>query len=119
MDGYKLSPEEINDMYSITRERINSIEEKAYGRLFPGYAELKNETEKLCKAKGSEPTEADIAQSLGWPLERVLSLKKDVAEYRSRIDSAATPLDLENFVNNMPPEYQKELRDVLKGMEGK
>ena len=102
MNDYKLTPEEVNDMYSKTRERINSIEEKAYCRLFPGYTELKNETEKLRKAQGSERltrelTDADIAKSLGWPLERVVSLKKDAEEYKSRIDSAVTPPDSENM----------------------
>lgn len=75
MEGYELTLEEANEMYLQTRERIKSIEEKAYGRLFPGYTELKNETEKLRKEQGNEPTDEDIAKSLGWPLERVSSFK--------------------------------------------
>ena len=108
MDGYELTPEEVSLYFSITRARINNIEEKAYCRLFPGYAELKNETEKLRKAHGSEPTDADIAKSLGWPLEQVSSLKKDVEELKSRIASAATPLDIEDLVNKMPQLWNRD-----------
>ena len=120
MDGYKLTLEEVRDIYSKTGERIKNIEEKAYNRLFPGYSELKNESEKLLKKQGIEPKDEEIAKSLGWPLERVISIKKDVKDFKNRIDSSATSLDFENMVNSMSPEFKKEFRDILQGMtEGK
>ena len=120
MEGYELTLEKAGDMHLKTSERIKSLEEKAYSRLFPGYAELKNESEKLRKEQGREPADEDIAKSLGWPLERVSLLKKDVEDLKSRIDSTAAIPDFENLVNEMPPEYQKEFRDILQVMkEGK
>ena len=98
MEGNKLTLEEVADMFTKTRERIKSLEDKAYNRLFPGYVELKNEAEKLFKENGNEPTDEEIAKNLGWPLERVISLKKEVGEFESRFNSASGPVDLDNLM---------------------
>ena len=113
MEGHELTLEDAGDMYSKTRERIKSLEEKAFNRLFPGYAELKNESKKLFEEQGKDPEDEDIAKRLGWSLERVISLKIDISNFENRLNSAANPADLENLVNGMPADLQNILRDIF------
>ena len=113
MEGYELSLEEAKEMYIKTRDRIKSIEEKAYSRLFPGYVELKK-AEKSLKEQGKEASDDDIAKNLGWPLEQVTFLKNKIEDFKRRSDSTTNPLELQNLVNGMSPEFQKEFREIFK-----
>ena len=117
MEDHKLTLEEVVDMFSKTRERIKSLEKKALNRLFPGYTELKNEAEKLLKEQSSEPTDEQLAENLGWPLDRIISLKKEVGDFESRLNSAAKHADLEKLIDGMPTDLQSVLRDILEEIE--
>ena len=113
MEGNNLTLEEADDMFTKTCQRIKSLEEKAYDRLFPGYAELKKESEKLRKDHDNEPADAELAQNLGWPLDRVILLKKEGSNFKDRINSADTLPDMDNLVKEMPPLFQKEWRKIF------
>ena len=118
MEGdLELTLEELELYFYLTRARIKQIEDKLLTRKFPEYAEYNNESEKLTKEQGYEPSDEQVAQKLKWPLDRVVSLKKDIEDFRKSKPSTPMPADFESIISKMPPEMQGEMREFLKDSE--